>query len=66
VSLSYADAYKTLATHKHFDKASDALSDWLPKLQTSLPRYPARAPLDIEAASVMHVIKYFDVRFGRD
>lgn len=64
--LSCADTYKTLASHKNFDQASDDLGNWLPKLHTSSGRYPGRAPLDIEAASVMNVIKYFDVRFGRN
>jgi len=57
---------KTLASHKKFDQATDELSNWLPKLHTVAPRYPGRGALDIEAASVMNVIKYFDVRFGRD
>lgn len=65
LTLSCADTYKTLAIHKNFDQATDNIADWLPKLQTSLPRQPGRPPLDIEAASVMNVLKYFDVRFGR-
>jgi hypothetical protein len=66
LTLSCAEAYKTLAIHKNFDQATDSICDWLPKLQTSLPRQAGRAPLDIEAASVMNVLKYFDVRFGRN
>lgn len=65
LTLSCADTYKTLAIHKNFDQASDSIDDWLPKLHASLPRQTGRAPLDIEAASVMNVLKYFDVRFGR-
>lgn len=65
LTLSCADTYKTLAIHKKFDQASDNIGDWLPKLHTSLPRQTGREPLDIEAASVMNVLKYFDVRFGR-
>jgi hypothetical protein len=65
LTLSCADTYKTLAIHKKFNQATDDISDWLPKLQTSLPCQTGRAPLDIEAASVMNVLKYFDVRFGR-
>lgn len=64
-TLSCADAYKTLAVHKNFGQASDYIGDWLPKLYTSLPLQTGRAPLDIEAASIMNVLKYFDVRFGR-
>jgi hypothetical protein len=66
IRLSCAETYQTLKTHKNFEQASDNIGDWLPKLHTSLPSIPGRAPLDIEAASVMNVIKYFDVRFGRD
>jgi hypothetical protein len=65
LTLSCAETYKTLAVHENFDQASDNIGDWLPKLHTSLPRQNGRAPLDIEAASVMNVLKYFDVRFGR-
>jgi hypothetical protein len=66
LTLSCADAYKTLASHRNFDRASDELANWLPKLNTIAPRYPDRAAMDIDAASVMSVIKYFDVRFGRE
>lgn len=65
LTLSCADTYKTLAVHRNFDQASDNIDEWLPKLHTSLPRQTGRAPLDIEAASVMNVLKYFDIRFGR-
>jgi hypothetical protein len=65
-ALSCADTYKTLASHRHFDKATDEISNWLPKLSTVAPRYPGRGAMDIDAASVMSVIKYFDVRFGRE
>ncbi|KAI9744373.1 MAG: hypothetical protein M1818_001902 [Claussenomyces sp. TS43310] len=65
-SLSCAETYKTLASHRNFDQASDELGNWLPKLHTVAPKYPGRGPVDIEAASVMNVIKYFDIRFGRD
>lgn len=77
VKLSCAETYKTLASHAHFDDAAGQLGEWLPKLAT-LPRreegrqgqgsemYPGRGAMDIDAASVMSVIKYFDVRFGRE
>jgi len=65
-ALSCADTYKTLASHRNFEAASDELSTWLPKLATVAPTYPGRAAMDIDAASVMSVIKYFDVRFGRE
>lgn len=79
VKLSCAETYKTLASHAHFDDAAGQLGEWLPKL-AALPRreegggngrensamYPGRGAMDIDAASVMSVIKYFDVRFGRE
>jgi hypothetical protein len=65
-ALSCAETYKTLASHRNFEAASDEISKWLPKLATAPPRYPGREATDIDAASVMSVIKYFDVRFGRE
>ncbi|KAK0751918.1 hypothetical protein B0T18DRAFT_79766 [Schizothecium vesticola] len=86
LSLSCADAYKTLASHRHFNEATDDIGSWLPKLRAvpvppSRPGLPApgnggvfqgrghltagRAPIEVEAASIMSVLKGFDVRFGR-
>ncbi|KAK1760313.1 AP-1-like transcription factor [Echria macrotheca] len=82
LSLSCADAYKTLASHRHFDEAADDIGSWLPKLR-AVPVPPenmkgagglfhghahvaaGRAPIEVEAASIMSVLKDFDVRFGR-
>ncbi|KAK3995111.1 hypothetical protein QBC44DRAFT_321224 [Cladorrhinum sp. PSN332] len=80
VSLSCAEAFKTLASHRHFEEAADDIGSWLPKLR-ALPvlRQGAaagpmvagkglsagRAPIEVEAASIMSVLKDFDVRFGR-
>lgn len=64
-SLSCADTYKTLSTHKNFDAASDELSTWLGRLHATPPHQPGRAPMEVEAASVMGVLKLFDRRFGR-
>ncbi|KAK4464796.1 hypothetical protein QBC42DRAFT_36509 [Cladorrhinum samala] len=81
LSLSCADAFKTLASHRHFEEAADDIGSWLPKLR-ALPvlrqggnagaggRGPTapmggRAPIEVEAASIMSVLKDFDVRFGR-
>lgn len=69
ISLSCADAYKTLASHRHFDEATDEIGTWLPKLRAA-PRHdstrPAtRHPMEVEAASIMSVLKGFDVRFGK-
>jgi hypothetical protein len=82
LSLSCADAYKTLASHRHFDAAADDIGSWLPKLKAlPVPRpsgpvggrhgggrgrgRDGRAPIEVEAASIMSVLKDFDVRFGR-
>jgi hypothetical protein len=64
-SLSCADAYKTLSTHKNFDQASDELNTWLGRLHATPPHHAGRAPIEVEAASVMGVLKLFDRRFGR-
>ena len=64
-SLSCADTYKTLSTHKNFDQASDELSTWLGRLHATPPHHAGRAPMEVEAASVMGVLKLFDRRFGR-
>jgi hypothetical protein len=64
-SLSCADTYKTLSTHKNFDQASDELNIWLGRLHATPPHHAGRAPMEVEAASVMGVLKLFDRRFGR-
>ncbi|KAK0727818.1 hypothetical protein B0T26DRAFT_639423 [Lasiosphaeria miniovina] len=79
LSLSCADAYKTLASHRNFDAAADDIGSWLPKLR-AVPVLPetrrhsyighslsgrGRAPIEVEAASIMSVLKDFDIRFGR-
>jgi hypothetical protein len=74
LSLSCADAYKTLSSHRHFEEAADDIGSWLPKLKAlPVPRpgplggrgRDGRAPIEVEAASIMSVLKDFDVRFGR-
>jgi hypothetical protein len=65
-SLSCADTYKTLSTHKNFEQASDDLNSWLGRLHAVPPHHAGRAPMEVEAASVMGVLKLFDRRFGRD
>ncbi|KAJ9134296.1 BZIP transcription factor [Pleurostoma richardsiae] len=69
LSLSCADAYKTLASHRHFDEAADDIGAWLPLLKAAPKRASAseaegRTPIEVEAASIMSVLKGFDVRFG--
>ncbi|KAL1892974.1 hypothetical protein Sste5346_006654 [Sporothrix stenoceras] len=70
ISLSCADAYKTLSSHRHFEEATDEISTWLPKLRAA-PRHDpnqpaARHPMEVEAASIMSVLKGFDIRFGKE
>lgn len=73
LSLSCADTYKTLSSHKAFGQATDDLATWLPLLKAAPKPQPmepgnsATAPrpaMDVEAASIMSVLKGFDVRFG--
>lgn len=73
LSLSCADAYKTLSSHRHFGEAANDIGEWLPKLRAApTPRAHAGvrgsveglAPIEVEAASIMSVLKGFDVRFG--
>jgi hypothetical protein len=72
LSISCADAYKTLSSHRHFNEAADEIGSWLPKLkvaplQDGRPPVPQTrlAPMEVEAASIMSVLKGFDIRFGR-
>lgn len=64
-SLSCADTYKTLSTHENFDRASDELSTWVGRLHATPSHLVGRAPMEVEAASIMGVLKLFDRRFGR-
>ncbi|KAL4788455.1 hypothetical protein BJX76DRAFT_315754 [Aspergillus varians] len=74
LTLSCADAFTTLSRHPNFSRASDELTSWLPKLHT-LPNpkevsqaaqaaTASRGPMEVEAASVMGVLRYFDRRFA--
>jgi len=65
-TLSCADAFTTLSRHPAFDRASDELGVWLPKLQTVPKGLEGRTAFEIEAASVMGVLRFFDRRFGRE
>lgn len=70
LTLSCADTFTTLSRHPNFTRASDELSTWLPKLHPlpnprDLPPVEAsRAAMEVEAASVMGVLRYFDRRFA--
>ncbi|KAM0561659.1 hypothetical protein ACHAPJ_002827 [Fusarium lateritium] len=71
LGLSCAEAYQTLSSHRNFSKAADDIGSWLPKLKATprpgtRPTPPgAMMPIEVEAASIMSVLKDFDVRFGR-
>lgn len=65
LTLSCADAFTTLSRHPNFNRASDEISTWLPKLHTlPNPQDLARPAMEVEAASVMGVLRYFDRRFA--
>ncbi|KAL8837284.1 MAG: hypothetical protein Q9170_002579 [Blastenia crenularia] len=64
LTLSCADAYETLSRHPAFEQASEELSTWMPKLAT-VPGGRERTAFEVEAASVMGVLKFFDRRFGK-
>jgi hypothetical protein len=65
LSLSCADAYKTLSSHRNFEKAAEQIGEWLPSLKMHPVQMAGRAPMEVEAASIMSVLKGFDIRFGR-
>ena len=60
-TLNCADAFTVLSRHPGFDQATSELTTWIPHLST-VPS--ATTAFDIEAASVMGVLKLFDRRFG--
>lgn len=60
-TLNCADAFTVLSRHPGFDQATADLATWIPHLAT-VPS--ATTAFDIEAASVMGVLKLFDRRFG--
>lgn len=72
LTLSCADAFTTLSRHPNFSQASDEITSWVPKLHAlpnprDLPpveRTESRAAMEVEAASVMGVLRYFDRRFA--
>lgn len=71
LGLSCAEAYQTLSSHKNFSRAADDISSWLPKLKAttqdaSRGLVTGRHAIEVEAASIMSVLKEFDIRFGRD
>ncbi|QYS94978.1 BZIP transcriptional regulator [Trichoderma simmonsii] len=71
LGLSCAEAYQTLSSHRNFEQAADEIGSWLPKLKAHPAGDPrvtqtGRIPIEVEAASIMSVLKEFDIRFGRE
>ncbi|KAN0078725.1 hypothetical protein V8E54_005238 [Elaphomyces granulatus] len=67
LTLTCADTYTTLSRHPKFSRATDELATWLPKLQThdaADNHLAARPAMEVEAASVISVLRYFDRRFS--
>ncbi|KAL9003940.1 MAG: hypothetical protein Q9188_003211 [Gyalolechia gomerana] len=64
-TLTCADAYETLSRHPAFEQASQELSTWMPQLAT-VPGDKERTAFEVEAASVMGVLRFFDRRFGKN
>lgn len=69
VTLSCSDTFMALSRHPHFNRATDELNAWLPRLQalpsprnTNVSNRPA---MEVEAASVMGVLRDFDRRFAK-
>ncbi|KAH0553446.1 hypothetical protein GP486_006485 [Trichoglossum hirsutum] len=69
VTLSCADTYQTLSRHPGYELASDQFGSWLSRLNASGVSAAAaatgRPAMEVEAASVMGVLRLFDRRFGR-
>ena len=72
LTLTCADTYATLSRHPKFSRATDELATWLPKLQTLPNPHDAAgkeghshlAPIEVEVASIISVLRYFDRRFS--
>ena len=65
-TLSCADTFTTLSRHPAFELATAELGLWMPRLATVPKGVEGRTAFEIEAASVMGVLKLFDRRFGRE
>ena len=72
-TLNCADAFNRLAEHPYYPRASTQLQTWIPQLATrAVPsastsqenKVEERPAFEIEAASVMNVLKMFEVRFA--
>ena len=73
-TFSCADTFTCLSRHPAFDRASDDLGSWMPRLAT-VPASKGesgkeggevRTAFEVEAASVLEVLRFFDRRFGQE
>ncbi|KHJ30617.1 putative bzip transcription factor [Erysiphe necator] len=64
--LSCADTFRTLSCHKSYDRANHESNSWLGLLNATPSSHPGRGPLEVEAASVLEVLRLFDRRFKGD
>ncbi|KAI9740402.1 MAG: hypothetical protein M1834_004982 [Cirrosporium novae-zelandiae] len=71
LTLTCTDTYTTLSRHPHFYEASDDMGAWIPKLAPIVTKdgegqnkVQQRPMMEIEAASVMQTLRYFDRRWG--
>ncbi|KAL8758861.1 MAG: hypothetical protein Q9184_003796 [Pyrenodesmia sp. 2 TL-2023] len=65
VTLSCADSYEILSRHPAFQRASEESRTWMPQLAT-IPGGKERTAFEVEAASVLGVLKFFDRKFGNN
>ena len=65
-TLTCSDAFSTLSRHHAYSQASTELGSWVSQL-TAVPgiaKTEGKTAFEVEAASVMSVLKFFDNRFG--
>ena len=68
-TVTCADAFTALSRHPAYERASAQLGEWLPQLQATA-NHPGgmenRTAYEIESASVLGVLRFFDRRFGKE
>ena len=68
-TVTCADAFTSLSRHPAYERASAQLGEWLPQLHTTttpLKGREDRTAYEIESASVLGVLRFFDRRFGKE
>jgi len=61
--LSCADAYTTLSRHPAYERASEDPGSWMPGL-TTVPTDTSLTAFEVEAASILQTMRFFEKRFG--